>query len=118
MGWVAGDGRRLSGIWLRRRALCRDAEPQYCQKVNNGLELYSVGNALFETQTVVNRSWNRYLPELRNELMMCGANPELVKTERGSGKESARHALVGTPIIDRYQRRMVPLEIRAHPRRH
>ena len=42
------DGSRETavGTWLRRRASCRDAEPQYHQKVNNKLELYSVENAL------------------------------------------------------------------------
>ena len=45
VGQVAEDG-RLSGTWLQYRAPCRDAEPQYHQKVNNELELHSVENAL------------------------------------------------------------------------
>ena len=47
VGRVMGDG-HLSGTWLQHRAPCRNAEPQYHQKVNNELELYSVENALLK----------------------------------------------------------------------
>jgi hypothetical protein len=34
------------GTWLQHRASCRDAGPQYDQKVNNKLRPYPVGNGL------------------------------------------------------------------------